>query len=317
MKYRLLLLLLLCLFAIGSTAQQTTTGELIVQIRAGHTLPELLDAYPSLQLQRQLGHQSPVYLLNAPEDFPLSWIDRLEATTAVQRNYPLAPRSLTPNDSLFPVQWPLRHIGAPDAWESSTGGLSPNQDTIVVAVVEFEGTDWQHPDLRPSIWQNPGEIPNDGIDNDNNSYVDDWRGWDLFSQSDVHPPAAHGTGVCSVLGAVGNNGIGMSGVNWQSKLLLLSGNRSGADLVESYWYALEQRRRYNQSGGEAGAFIVAINNSLGLAESQTPADQPVLCNTLDSLGQEGILSALAVPNNGGRNLDELPDIPPTAPPLTR
>ncbi|NBC09122.1 MAG: S8 family serine peptidase [Bacteroidetes bacterium] len=311
MKYGLLFLL--CFSTLSSIAQQAITGELIVQIRAGHTVQELFDAYPSLQLQRQLGHQSPVYLLKATEDLPLAWIDRLEATVAVQRNYPLAPRSLTPNDSLFPAQWPLRQIGAPTAWESSTGGLSPNQDTIVVAVVEFEGTDWQHPDLRPNIWQNPGEIPNDGIDNDNNSYVDDWRGWDLFSQSDVHPPAAHGTGVCSVLGAVGNNGIGMSGVNWQSQLLLLSGNRSGADLVESYWYALEQRRRYNQSGGEAGAFIVAINNSLGLAESQTPTDQPVLCNTLDSLGEAGILSVLAVPNNGGRDLDQEPDIPSNCP----
>lgn len=311
MKYRLLLFLLGCCFS--AVAQNALPGEIIVQLRPDYTIEALSNAYPSLKIQRQLGHKSPFYLLRAPEDFPLHWIGRLKATEAVQRNYALEERSLIPNDSLFHTQWPLRQIGAPEAWASSTGGLTPNQDTIVVAVVEFEGTDWQHPDLVNSTWHNRSEIPDDGIDNDNNGYVDDWRGWDWVSNSDEHPPAAHGTGVCSILGASGNDQVGMTGVNWQSQLLLLSGNRNSANLVASYWYVLEQRRRYNRSAGEEGTFVVALNNSLGLAESQTPADQPILCNTLDSLGKVGILSILAVPNNGGRDLDQEPDIPSNCP----
>jgi hypothetical protein len=311
MTYRLLLFLLGCYFS--AFAQNDLPNELIVQLREGYKVEALLNTYPTLQLQRQLGHNSPFYLLRTPEDFPLRWIERMEAVSAVQHNHPLESRNVTPDDSLYHTQWPLRQMGAPKAWEVSTGGLSPNQDSIVVAVVEFEGTDWRHPDLIDNVWYNRLEIPDDGVDNDNNGYVDDWRGWDLVSESDEHPPAAHGTGVCSVLGASGNNQIGMTGVNWQTQLMLLSGNRNSADLVESYWYVLEQRRRYNRSAGQEGAFVVALNNSLGLAESQTPADQPILCNTLDSLGEAGILSILAVPNNGGRNLDQEPDIPSNCP----
>jgi subtilisin family serine protease len=96
--------------------------------------------------------------------------------------YPLARRTFTPNDSLYELQWSLDKIGAPAAWEITKG-----DSTIVIAIVD-SGVEWTHPDLAANIWTNPGESGLDaqgrdkrtnGIDDDENGYVDDWHGWDL------------------------------------------------------------------------------------------------------------------------------------------
>ncbi|MEK6861229.1 MAG: S8 family peptidase, partial [Nanoarchaeota archaeon] len=136
-----------------------------------------------------------------------------------------------PNDALFNYQWGLHNTGtipgipgtsgandadidAPEAWNIETG-----DNNVVVAVID-SGIDYTHPDLAANIWTNPGEIPNNNIDDDNNGYIDDYRGWDFYND-DNNPMDSfgHGTAVAGVISAVTNNNIGISGVCWNCKLM--------------------------------------------------------------------------------------------------
>jgi len=127
--------------------------------------------------------------------------------------------SAVPNDPRYNELWGMSKISAPAAWDVTTGS-----DAVTVAVLD-SGVDMDHPDLNANIWRNPGEAgggkENDGVDNDGNGMVDDWRGWD-FTDSDNDPhdgAAAHGTHVAGTIGARGNNGVGVTGVNWNVKVM--------------------------------------------------------------------------------------------------
>jgi subtilisin family serine protease len=119
----------------------------------------------------------------------------------------------------------------------------------VVAVIG-EGIDVSHPDLRNNIWRNPGEVPDNGVDDDGNGYVDDVYGYgfanDVASVYDPDPVKGsgdeHGTHVAGTIAGEGNNGIGVAGVNWQAKVMALKflGPDSGSTLgaVEAINYAV-------------------------------------------------------------------------------
>ena len=82
------------------------------------------------------------------------------------------------------------------------------------------GVDYNHPDLAANIWTNPGEIPGNGIDDDGNGYVDDVHGWDFVNDdNDPMDDNGHGTHCSGTIGGVGNNGIGVAGVNWNVKIV--------------------------------------------------------------------------------------------------
>jgi len=107
-------------------------------------------------------------------------------------------------------------ISAVDAWNVTTGSSN-----VVVGVVDT-GIDYTHPDLAGNMWINPGEVAGDHIDNDNNGYVDDIYGWDFYNNdADPRDFRSHGTHVAGTIGAVGNNGIGVTGVNWDVGLMAL------------------------------------------------------------------------------------------------
>lgn len=148
-----------------------------------------------------------------------------------------ASASVTPNDQLYQKQQYLSQIGLPEAWALTTG-----IQKVTVAVLD-SGVDINHPDLKENIWLNSGEIPGDGIDNDDNGYVDDVNGWDfinnipdvnpkfggLFTDAGVH----HGTLLSGIVGAVGNNKIGIAGTSWHSKIMPLRvlNNRGEGDVL--------------------------------------------------------------------------------------
>lgn len=110
------------------------------------------------------------YFLEQPNVISAAW------------NAPVQFRDSIPNDELYPTQWDLERIGAPKVWEVTTGGTSFHGHEIVVAVLD-KGFDLAHPDLASNYWINEAEIPNDGLDNDGNGYVDDVRGWNFRQNS--------------------------------------------------------------------------------------------------------------------------------------
>lgn len=166
-------------------------------------------------------------------------------------------KNITPNDPLYCQQLYLPIINAPAAWDSITGDTSQ-----IIAIIDT-GIDWDHPDLDDNIWINRNEIPDNGIDDDNNGKVDDIRGWDwINNDNDPNDDNSHGTHVAGISGAEGNNASGVSGVMWNVKLMPVkilqsSGVGSSSDLASGIEYASDN-----------GATV--INMSLGTyAESLT------------------------------------------------
>jgi serine protease len=244
----------------------------------------------------------------------------------IQLNHKVSLRSTIPNDAQFPNQWQYINNGqgggvvgmdldADLAWDISTGGLTIAGDTIVVAVID-DGANILHPDLTQNLWINSKEIPNNGIDDDANGYVDDYKGWNSNTLNDDVGSAtagAHGTPVAGIIGASGNNIIGVSGVNWKVKIMLIRNNfnTNEANVLISYGYALNQRKRYNSSNGREGAFVVATNASWGI-DNAFPVQAPIWCAFYDTLGKYGILNIASTTNNNV-NVDIQGDLPTTCP----
>lgn len=245
-----------------------------------------------------------------------------EFVALAQFNHTIEQRA-TPNDPSFSTeQWSLNNTGqtggtpdadidAPEAWNITTGGLTALGDTIVVAVVDG-GMRITHPDLVPNLWRNYQEIPGNGVDDDGNGYIDDINGWDAYANDGSIPNNNHGTHVGGIIGARGNNNLGVSGVNWNIKIMPVAGSSGNeATVVRAYGYVAVMRERYNNSSGTTGAFVVATNSSFGVDFGQA-SNYPIWCAFYDTLGTLGILNAGAGPNQN-TNIDTQGDIPTTCP----
>ena len=143
--------------------------------------------------------------------------------------------SLPFNDPYLGAQWHYRNLGSAsgygyvagadinlfNAWTKTVG--HPN---VIVAVVDG-GIQYDHPDLAENIWVNTGEIPNNGIDDDRNGYIDDYYGFNFYNNIGTIIPNDHGTHVAGTIGAVNNNGIGVCGIAGGDKVT----NRKGVRLM--------------------------------------------------------------------------------------
>ena len=253
---------------------------------------------------------------------PLSAIKELENNPFIDKVMPdtKVSRRNIPDDAQFNQQWALQNTGqsggtidadidAPEAWDLSTGGVTPFGDTIVVAIVDG-GMLLTHADLIPNLWTNWGEIPGNGIDDDNNGYIDDIHGWNAYSSNGSIPSDGHGTHVAGIVGAKGNNGNYVSGVNWDVKLMALGGSSGTTSIVlEAYGYILDQRAIYDSTGGVSGAFVVATNSSFGVNNADCNSATYSLWNDMyNAMGQYGILSCGATMNNNS-NVDVTGDVP--------
>ena len=218
-----------------------------------------------------------------------------------------------PNDTRFTSLWGLHNTGqnggtadvdidAPEAWDITTGSSN-----VIIAVID-SGIAYDHPDLAANMWRNPGEIPNDGIDNDGNGLVDDVFGYD-FRSGDSEPMdpidltagttggnPGHGTHVAGTIGAVGNNSSGVTGVMHTVQLMALkaggvdNGLPSNA-IVEAINYAVRKGAR-------------AINASF----TRQGACSRVEYDALSAANAAGVM-VLAAAGNAGSNNDVTPVFP--------
>ncbi|MEI6240654.1 MAG: S8 family peptidase, partial [Planctomycetia bacterium] len=232
----------------------------------------------------------------------LSWASATQGISFAQPDFVITTAAV-PNDPSYGQLWglnntttPAADIDAPAAWDITTGSRS-----TVVAVID-SGVDYNHPDLAANMWKNPGEIPGDKIDNDGNGFVDDVYGWD-FVNNDADPmdDNDHGTHCSGTIGAVGNNTVGVVGVNWQVSIMALkafsaSGTGSTSAEISCVNYATMMRRDH-------GVNIVATNNSWGGGGY----DQ-TLKDAIDAGGQAGILFIAAAGNSSTDN-DTTPHYP--------
>ncbi len=154
---------------------------------------------------------------------------------------PFAAHALTPNDPYFAngYELPLLQIQAPAAWDITTGSSS-----VVVAVID-SGIDTNHVELSNNIWTNSDELPGNGVDDDKNGYIDDLHGWDFaYNTRELTPTGNHGSQVAGLIGAIGNNGTGIAGLNWSVKLMSLivfpyTGGATTANISEAIHYATD------------------------------------------------------------------------------
>jgi subtilisin family serine protease len=195
-------------------------------------------------------------------------------TLLAQQNHQTQLRQTMPNDALFDNQWQYINLGSNGgeigadidmelAWDHTTGGKTVDGDDIVVCVIDDGLID--HPDFEDNLWSNIDEIPDNGIDDDENGYIDDVRGWNAELDSDnIFIDGSHGTSVAGVIGAKGNNEIGVAGVNWDVKLMIVKGGSPESLALASYAYPYQMRKLYNETNGEKGAFVVNLTCALSL-----------------------------------------------------
>lgn len=297
------------------------TGEMLIQLAPEATparvLSDLEDAtsrVTSISVKRTLAPRWNMYLIQfdeqaLPADRLLAAARKHPGVQLAQLNHLADERDTEPNDTEWWRQDDMTLINAQKAWDASTGGFTPDSNMIVIGILE-RGVLYSHPDLAPNRWWNLHEIPEDGIDNDNNGYVDDFGGWNPRTQADdTGNQGVHGTQVAGIIGAAGNNGIGIAGVNWNVKLMNLSDVQWEDEIIEAYAYIANMRRIYNETNGEKGAFVVATNASLGL-DGERAEDHPMWCAMYDSLGKVGVLSAGATANSNV-DVDAIGDMPTT------
>jgi subtilisin family serine protease len=255
--------------AIPMQVKRFSGSDVIDGLRLAHVAPEdTLNAIAALKARPDVLYAEPNYILHA---------------------------DLTPNDSHYGLQynWPL--IGAPQAWDITTGS-----NNVVVGVID-QGIDINHPDLQPNIWTNPAPGSISGI-------TGDLHGYSFVDNSGTIPAEDHATHVAGIIGAVGNNNLGVVGVNWNVKLMSLrfldgAGNGNDSNAIRACVYAKQMKDLWISSGGTQGANIRAVNNSYG-GGGFTQA----FLDAINALNQSGILF-FASDGNEGLDSDAFPHFP--------
>jgi len=255
------------------------------------------------------------HLVGDPDGSREEVIRRLNADPSVvyAEPNPTIEVQRTPNDPMFLEQWALRNtgqvggvagadLGMAEVWEDVLG--SPQ---MIVAVID-SGIDYLHEDLVSNMWVNPREVPGNHTDDDGNGLIDDIYGYNFLDENgDPKDYEYHGTHVAGIIGAKGNNGIGITGISWNVKLMAIkitgnSGTGSLSDIIRAIDYAVDH-----------GAKV--INMSWGFSSSLTglptnPALEPnqALRNALVAADESGVI-VIAAAGNYTTNIDQRPFYP--------
>ena len=290
------------------------------------------------------------YWLKVQNNNPIQDIDQLEAPLLVFDSKVFKKTTKIPNDRYLNRQWYLFNTGITAFFKNSTeyagaysvfkdsfapevNGIIPNTDIfapeawniqhdakdVVVAVVD-QGVDIDHPDLKNNIWINPGEIPGDGEDNDNNGFKDDINGWSfnyggkrgINDPRPLTPNHAHGTHVAGTIGAEGNNQGGISGVAWKTQIMPVNIGTERVDglaqLEKGIQYAVENDADIvNLSLGTSlkisPAFVMQYMTSQGLLMDDAPASikrtgLPEFIDVAQQALENDVLLVIAAGNDG-------------------
>lgn len=188
------------------------------------------------------------------------------AVARVEPNYRVYVADTIPDDPQYGNLWGMERIGAPAAWDVTTG-----DSNMVVAVIDT-GIRNTHEDLAGNIWSNPDETPN-GQDDSGNGYVDDLWGWNFVDDNnDPFDDHGHGTHVAGTIGAVGNNGVGVAGVNWEVRLVAVkfldasgSGTTLNAIRAVEYVNSLAAHVRISNNSWGGGGYSLALEEAIEAA----------------------------------------------------
>ncbi|MCX7920656.1 MAG: S8 family serine peptidase, partial [Clostridia bacterium] len=250
---------------------------------------------------RRLGPNSDFYLIkfdknaHTLEDFKIKLLAASEIEIA-EPNYIRKLHSTIPDDFYYYDLWGLTKIGAPDAWDITKGS-----DSIVVAVID-SGVDYTHSDLAQNMWTNSGEIPDNGVDDDGNGYIDDFYGispgygpyTEGISIVDPMDTIGHGTHVAGIIGAKGNNNRGTVGLNWNVKILPCN----AADPITNILWTSNTLECYSYIGNlkNRGVNIKAVN-----ASYTGPYSYAEELSIQSNLRSKGILLIAAAGNEAQNN----------------
>ena len=319
--------LVIILITTGLIAQKYAPGNILIQSKTGVTMDELkigLDI-SQYQIVKPLMKRANIYLVKVMDrslttERALKEISENPWVQNAQFDHYITQRQTFPDDPSFNSQWGMHNTGqsggledadidAPEAWSLTTGGVNAVGGDIVVAIVDG-GCMLSHTDLDDNLWVNIDEIPGNNIDDDNDGYVDDVNGWNAFNSNGNVSSDGHGTHVAGIVGAEGNNGSMVAGVNWNVKLMIIEGSTGTTSIVlEAYGYVLDQRVLYNETNGAEGAFVVSTNSSFGIDFADcTSGSYPLWDEAYTAMGEAGILSAAATINSN-QNVDSIGDVP--------
>lgn len=220
-----------------------------------------------------------------------------------------------PNDARFREQWGLRNTGQPvnghpggkdgvdidalGAWKHGSGSSD-----VVVAVID-SGIDLKHEDIAENLWVNEGETPGNGIDDDGNGVVDDVHGYNAIANSgDPDDDLGHGTHVAGIIGAIGDNNRGVTGVNWSTRLMALrflgaTGGGQTSDAIACIDYIVKMNER--------GANVRVVNCSWGSTQRSDALEE-----AMNRAIKSGVLFVCAA-GNDGMDTDATPHYPSSYP----
>lgn len=222
-----------------------------------------------------------------------------------------------PNDTRASELWGMHNTGqtggvtdadidAREAWDIHQGSRA-----VVLAVVDT-GIDYTHSDLATNVWTNPGEIAGNNIDDDNNGFIDDIHGWD-FANNDGDPmdDDGHGTRCAGIIGAVGDNNEGVTGVCWQVSMaglkFLQAGSGATSDAVEAIAYANKMGFFMTSNSWTGGGFSQALSDVIEASENEgaifvaaagnSATDNDSIPNYPSGYAPENIISVAASDHN--------------------
>lgn len=308
----------------GQAPAKAIAGEIVAKVNDPAAFAKLGQTKPAGSPNVYLVSVSPAADLAAET----ARIAAIPGVAVAGPNY-IAHETVTPNDPYYGTyQWSLPKISAPNAWTKTTGTAN-----AVIASLDT-GVSLNHPELAPKMWANTAEIPNNGIDDDSNGYVDDANGMDFVNANfvggkyvnDANGPMddeGHGSLTSSVMAAGSNNAIGIAGVSWQSKIMavkVLDDNGFGTftDIANGIRYAAANGAKViNMSLGAQGvssdfntddaiatatAQGVTIVAASGNDGSATTISYPAINSNVIAVGATNSNDTTASYSNGGPQL---------------